>query len=96
MEKVRAGALRGLAYRLDPYSTYLTPDHRLDYTRRPTEINSGGNSEPSCHRSHRYLYVVAPMKNAPADVAGVKAGDVVEYIDGKATRDISLYDANSC
>src|SRR5213075_3303845 len=26
MEKVRAGALRGLAYGLDPYSTYLTAD----------------------------------------------------------------------
>src|SRR3982075_1577724 len=26
MEKVRAGALRGLAYGLDPYSTYLTPE----------------------------------------------------------------------
>src|SRR3977135_2606444 len=26
MEKVRVGALRGLAYGLDPYSTYLTAD----------------------------------------------------------------------
>ena len=26
-------------------------------------------------------------------VAGVRAGDIIEYIDGKATRDISLYDA---
>src|SRR5947207_6112867 len=31
MEKVRAGALRGLAYGLDPYSTYLTPDQVKDY-----------------------------------------------------------------
>lgn len=33
------------------------------------------------------------MKGSPADQAGVKAGDIIEYIDGKATRDISLYDA---
>ncbi|MEP6922999.1 MAG: peptidase S41, partial [Pyrinomonadaceae bacterium] len=26
LEKVRAGALRGLAYGLDPYSSYLTPE----------------------------------------------------------------------
>jgi carboxyl-terminal processing protease len=39
------------------------------------------------------LYVVAPVKGSPADQAGLKAGDVIEYIDGKATRDISLYDA---
>src|SRR5229473_2902690 len=31
MEKVRAGALRGLAYGLDPYSTYLTADQVRDY-----------------------------------------------------------------
>ena len=40
-----------------------------------------------------YLYVIAPMKGSPADQAGVRAGDIIEYIDGKATRDISLYDA---
>jgi carboxyl-terminal processing protease len=33
------------------------------------------------------------MKGSPADQAGVRAGDIIEYIDGKATRDISLYDA---
>src|ERR687893_2843271 len=31
MEKVRAGALRGLAYGLDPYSTYLTPEQVREY-----------------------------------------------------------------
>ncbi|HEX7770922.1 MAG TPA: S41 family peptidase, partial [Pyrinomonadaceae bacterium] len=40
-----------------------------------------------------YLYVIAPMKGSAADQAGVKAGDIIEYIDNKATRDISLYDA---
>src|SRR5918993_495168 len=32
MEKVRAGALRGLAYGLDPYSTYLTPEQVKQYS----------------------------------------------------------------
>jgi carboxyl-terminal processing protease len=40
-----------------------------------------------------YLYVIAPMKGSPADQGGILAGDIIEYIDGKATRDISLYDA---
>src|ERR671936_2219661 len=31
LNKVRAGALRGLAYGLDPYSTYLTADQVRDY-----------------------------------------------------------------
>jgi carboxyl-terminal processing protease len=33
------------------------------------------------------------MKGSAADQAGLKAGDIIEYIDNKATRDISLYDA---
>src|ERR1044071_9083497 len=31
LNKVRAGALRGLAYGLDPYSTYLTAEQVRDY-----------------------------------------------------------------
>ena len=31
MGKVRAGALRGLAYGLDPYSTYLTTEQVRDF-----------------------------------------------------------------
>src|SRR5712692_6349746 len=91
MEKVRAGALRGLAYGLDPYSTYLTPEQVKDYRAGNKGEQLGIGAELSQVAS--FLYVVAPVKGAPADQAGVRAGDVIEYIDGKATRDISLYDA---
>lgn len=91
MEKVRAGALRGLAYGLDPYSTYLTPDQVREYSGSAKDNQVGIGAEMSQVAS--YLYVIAPMKGSPADQAGVRAGDIIEYIDGKATRDISLYDA---
>lgn len=91
MEKVRAGALRGLAYGLDPYSTYLTPEQVRDYNGGGKDNQAGIGAELSQVAS--YLYVIAPMKGSPADQAGVRAGDIIEYIDGKATRDISLYDA---
>ena len=91
MEKVRAGALRGLAYGLDPYSTYLTPDQVKEYNAGNKDNLVGIGAEMSQVAS--YLYVIAPMKGSPADQAGVKAGDIIEYIDNKATRDISLYDA---
>lgn len=91
LEKVRGGALRGLANGLDPYSTYLTAAQVKDY-------QSGGDKNAvsigaELSQLASYLYVVAPVKGGPADLAGVKAGDVIEYIDTKATRDISLYDA---
>jgi carboxyl-terminal processing protease len=91
MDKVRAGALRGLAYGLDPYSTYLTADQVKEYNAANKENAVGIGAELSQVAS--YLYIVAPMKGTAADQAGLKAGDIIEYIDNKATRDISLYDA---
>jgi carboxyl-terminal processing protease len=91
MEKVRAGALRGLAYGLDPYSTYLTPEQVREFGKDTKDNQVGIGAELSQVAS--YLYVIAPMKGSPADQAGIRAGDIIEYIDAKATRDISLYDA---
>ena len=91
MDKVRAGALRGLAYGLDPYSTYLTGDQVKEYNAGSKDNAIGIGAELSQVAS--YLYVIAPMKGSAADQAGLKPGDIIEYIDNKATRDISLYDA---
>ena len=88
MEKVRAGALRGLAYGLDPYSTYLTPEQVREYNAGSKDNQVGIGAELSQVAS--YLYVIAPIKGSPADQAGLRAGDIIEYIDNKATRDISL------
>jgi carboxyl-terminal processing protease len=91
LEKVRAGALRGLAYGLDPYSSYLTADQVKDYQAKKAVNLAGIGAEFSQVSS--YLYIISVIKNSPADKAGLKSGDVIEYIENKATRDISLYDA---
>jgi carboxyl-terminal processing protease len=94
LNKVRAGALRGLAYGLDPYSTYLTADQVKNFSAGGAggaSTQTGIGTELSQFAS--YLYVIAPVKGGPADQAGLRVGDIIEYIDGKATRDISLYDA---
>ena len=91
LEKVRAGALRGLAYGLDPYSSYLTAEQVKDYRANKTSNKVGIGAEFSQVSS--YLYIISTVKDSPADKAGLKAGDVVEYIENKATRDISLFDA---
>src|SRR5919202_3043323 len=41
MDKVRAGALRGLAYGLDPYSTYLTPEQVKSYNDKADAGKAG-------------------------------------------------------
>lgn len=91
LEKVRFGALRGLVGGLDPYSSYLTAD-------QVKEFNSGNGSKKvgigaEFSQLSQYLYVISVTKGSNAEKAGLKTGDVIEYIESKATRDISLYDA---
>lgn len=91
LEKVRSGALRGLAYGLDPYSSYLTADQVKDFQAKKQNTLAGVGAEFS--QVSGYLYAISVVKGSPADKAGLKAGDFIEYIETKATRDISLYDA---
>lgn len=91
MEKVRLGALRGLAGGLDPYSSFLTAEQVKTFQNTAASNKVGIGAEFS--QISGYLYVISAIKGGPADKAGIKSGDVIEYIDGKATRDISLYDA---
>jgi carboxyl-terminal processing protease len=91
MEKVRLGALRGLAGGLDPYSSFLTPEQVKAYDAAKTSGKVGIGAEFS--QISGYMYIISAIKGSPADKAGLKSGDFIEYIDGKATRDISLFDA---
>lgn len=91
LEKVRGGALRGLAYGLDPYSSYLTAEQVKDFQANKNTKRTGIGAELS--QVSGYLYLISVTKGSPADKAGLKQGDVVEYIEKKATRDVSLYDA---
>jgi len=91
MEKVRLGALRGLAGGLDPYSSFLTADQVKSYEASKTSNKTGIGAEFS--QISGYLYIISAIKGSPAEKAGLRSGDFIEYIDNKATRDISLYDA---
>lgn len=91
LEKVRFGALRGLVGGLDPYSSYLTQQQVAEFNAAKNSKKVGIGAEFS--QVSLYLYVVSVTKDSEAAKAGLKAGDVIEYIENKATRDISLYDA---
>lgn len=91
MEKVRVGALRGLANGLDPYSSFLTADQVKEYQASRSSTKTSIGAEFS--QVSGFLYVISVIKGGPAEKAGLKSGDVIEYIDTKASRDVSLYDA---
>jgi carboxyl-terminal processing protease len=91
MERVRLGALRGLAEGLDPYSAYLTPAQVEAY--KPVEAGLHEVSGMALSKYGGYVYVVSVLPGSAAEKAGVSAGDIVEYIGKAPTRDMSLYDA---
>ena len=68
LNKVRAGALRGLAYGLDPYSTYLTTEQVREFRAGAANTQASIGAELSQVAS--YLYVIAPVKGGPAAEAG--------------------------
>lgn len=91
LSKVRFGALRGLVGGLDPYSSYLTAEQVKEFNGGGANGRVGIGAEFS--QLSLYLYVVSVAKDSNAEKAGLRSGDVIEYIENKATRDISLYDA---
>ncbi|MFV0388337.1 MAG: S41 family peptidase [Pyrinomonadaceae bacterium] len=90
LAKVKTGALKGLAYGLDPYSSYLTPEQVQSYEKNNGKSGAGIGADFS---QFSYLYTVSVIPGSPADKAGLKIGDSIEYIDDHATRDYSLYDS---
>lgn len=91
MERVRTGALRGLADGLDAYSAYLTPAQVAGYV--PVEHGMHAVGGMALSKYGGYVYVVSCWKGSPADRSGVATGDIIEYIGKAPTRDMSLYDA---
>src|SRR4026209_1084864 len=64
LEKVRSGALRGLAYGLDPYSSYLTADQVKDFQAKKQNTLAGIGAEFS--QLSGYLFVISVIKGSPA------------------------------
>ena len=92
LEKVRVGALRGLTEGLDPYSAYLLPQQVKQYQSNKALPDTTGMV---LGQYSGFAYVIAVVPGSPAEKAGVKIGDVIEYVDTHATRDLDLYDVKS-
>jgi carboxyl-terminal processing protease len=88
LEKVRIGSLRGLAEGLDPYSAYLTPEQVKQYDPKATKAETG----LILSKVGGYAYVVTVLKGSPAEQAGIRGGDFIEYVGKVPSRDLSLYD----
>jgi len=85
--QVTDGALHGLLESLDANSSYLTSDEYREYkSRREGKAGIGA----TLSRRFGYAAVVSVLPNGPADKAGITGGDIIEAIEGRTTREMSL------
>ena len=85
---VTDGALHGLLESLDSNSSYLSPAEYKDYKAHKTEAK--GEIGAAVSKRFGYGAVVAVIPGSPADKAGLQDSDIIEAIEGKSTREMSL------
>ena len=92
VEQLYTGAMRGMVKELnDPYSVYLD---QKDFTQLSTMTDGYfGGVGMVMGKKDKQLIVIAPIEDTPAYRAGIKTGDVITAIDGKATLGEELEEA---
>ena len=89
VKQAMRGAMRGLADGLDADSAFLTPElvKTFESNTNPGPADIG----VELVRQY-YLRVVSAREGSPAAKAGLRTGDYIRAIDGKATRDMSAFE----
>ncbi len=82
--KLVEGAIKGMVAELDPHSSYMTPAEFAAF-QSDTEGHFGGIGVEVDFKND-LLTVVAPMEGSPAEKAGIRPGDQVISVDGRALR----------
>ncbi len=86
------GAISGLVGSLnDPYSVFFDPDETKAFQEDISGNFGGVGMEVDI--KDKVLTVIAPLKNTPADKAGIKSGDKIIKIDSTITADLSIENA---
>lgn len=85
---VTDGALHGLLESLDSNSSYLNTEQYRDYKAHNTHAK--GEVGATISKRFGYASVVSVIPGGPADKAGLQDTDILEAIEGKSTREMSL------
>ena len=91
MEKAIQGALHGMMEALDPYSSFIDSQTYSEMEKS----REGLSASPGIVLSKRYgyAYIVSVIPGSPAEQEGIRAGDLLESIDGRVTTQMSLWEA---
>ncbi len=86
--QVTDGALHGLLESLDANSSYLSPEEYKEYQAHSGDVK--GHIAATVSKRYGYAAVVSVLPGGAAAKAGVDTGDIIEAIEGKSTREMSL------
>lgn len=94
VQKMYYGAISGMVAALgDPYTVFLSPDQNKD-----TKDELAGHFEgigAQLGVKDKKIIVISPLKDSPAEKAGVKPSDWIAQVDGKDTLSWTLPEAVS-
>jgi len=86
------GAIQGLVDSFgDPYTVFFPPVENEQFEETISGVFVGVGMEVGIRDDS--LTVIAPLKNSPAEKAGVKSGDKIISIDGESALDLSVEEA---
>jgi carboxyl-terminal processing protease len=93
-QKIIYGAIQGMTDSLgDPYTSFFDPEQAKRFQQDLSGSFEGIGVEIGIKKG--FLTVVAPLKDTPAEKAGLKSGDIISKIDTKNTANISIDQAVS-
>jgi carboxyl-terminal processing protease len=90
---VTDGALHGLLESLDSNSSYLNAEQYKEYKAHKTSAKADIGAAVS--KRFGYASIVSVIPGGPADKAGLQDTDIVEAIEGRSTREMSLAEIRS-
>src|SRR5260370_1242128 len=88
INSVTSGALHGLLESLDADSSYLSPAEYKAFKATKGDGKAGIGATVS--KRFGYAAIVSVITGGPADKAGISAGDIIEFVDGQSTHEMSL------
>lgn len=91
-QKLVFGAISGLVRAAnDPYTEFFPPAESKQFQEDIKGSFEGIGAEIGIRKE--ILTIIAPLKDNPADLAGIKAGDKIYKIDDTVTADLNLEEA---
>ena len=82
-EKLKQGAISGYVAGLgDEYSTYISKEEYENFNANIMGNYVGIGIYMAVYKDSKQIVVVSPIKNSPAEKAGIISGDIIDKVDG--------------